>query len=78
MKMKQIFRNQNNDKDRCTENRSSCCMDEPTSAVEDRQLVEDIIRENAYHLWEQAGCPEGQADEFWFEAENSLKESWTE
>ena len=23
------------------------------------------IRVTAYHLWEQAGCPEGRAEEFW-------------
>lgn len=27
----------------------------------------------AYKLWEKAGCPDGRADEFWFEAEATLK-----
>jgi hypothetical protein len=26
---------------------------------------DQTIRERAYYLWEQDGCPEGQADEFW-------------
>jgi hypothetical protein len=25
-------------------------------------------RELAYRLWEEAGCPEGRADEFWYTA----------
>ncbi len=29
----------------------------------------------AYHLWEQAGRPEGQAAHFWSEAETQLKRS---
>jgi hypothetical protein len=27
------------------------------------------IRENAFYMWEQAGCPEGRAEEFWEQAE---------
>jgi hypothetical protein len=26
---------------------------------------DQTIRERAYHLWQEAGCPDGQADEFW-------------
>ncbi len=26
----------------------------------------------AYHLWQEAGCPEGQADHFWREAEGLI------
>jgi hypothetical protein len=29
---------------------------------------EDRIRRRAYHLWEEAGRPEGQSDEFWHAA----------
>jgi hypothetical protein len=29
----------------------------------------------AYQLWEQAGCPEGQAARFWGEAEEQIKRS---
>ena len=32
------------------------------------------IQVKAYELWEQAGRPEGQADEHWFEAEKQLNQ----
>lgn len=31
--------------------------------------LEQVVRERAYLLWEQAGQPEGRSDEFWLEAE---------
>jgi Protein of unknown function (DUF2934) len=34
--------------------------------------VERQIRERAYLLWEQAGRPEGRAEEFWFAAHAEL------
>jgi hypothetical protein len=30
--------------------------------------LEARIREHAYYLWEDAGCPEGRAEEFWARA----------
>lgn len=30
---------------------------------------EERVRERAYYLWQQAGAPEGRAEEFWDEAE---------
>ena len=33
----------------------------------------DEIRARAYKLWEEAGKPEGQIDEFWYKAEEQLK-----
>ena len=30
------------------------------------------VAELAYILWQQRGCPEGAADELWFEAERSV------
>jgi hypothetical protein len=30
--------------------------------------LEQLIRERAYLLWEQAGCPDGRSEEFWFVA----------
>ncbi len=30
----------------------------------------------AYHLWEQAGRPDGQAQRFWAEAEEQIKQSY--
>ena len=29
---------------------------------------EQSLRQLAYRLWEESGCPEGRADEFWFSA----------
>jgi hypothetical protein len=34
----------------------------------------DEIRARAYKLWEEAGKPNGRIDEFWFQAEQQLKE----
>ena len=31
-------------------------------------VMEKVIRELAYELWEHAGRPEGRRDEFWFAA----------
>ena len=31
--------------------------------------LRERIRLHAYKLWEQAGCPEGRAEEFWQQAE---------
>ena len=33
-----------------------------------------LVRERAYYLWIDAGCPEGRADEFWFAAEDQLRQ----
>jgi hypothetical protein len=33
--------------------------------------VERRIRERAFALWQEAGCPEGRAEEFWFRAQDS-------
>ena len=35
--------------------------------------MEELTREKAYLLWEAAGCPEGEADKFWIEAEKQVK-----
>jgi len=37
--------------------------------------TEDQIRIRAHKLWEQAGKPEGQEDEFWHQAERELQET---
>ena len=36
-------------------------------------VMEKMIRELAYELWEQAGRPEGRSDEFWFAARYELE-----
>ena len=33
---------------------------------------EDVIRTRAYFLWEQAGRPEGDGHQFWFQAESEI------
>jgi hypothetical protein len=33
---------------------------------------ETLTRERAYLLWQQAGCPEGRSEEFWFAAIQSI------
>ena len=38
------------------------------------RLAQMDVASRAYHLWEQAGHPEGRADEFYFEAERQLQE----
>ncbi|WP_334187361.1 DUF2934 domain-containing protein [Noviherbaspirillum sp.] len=38
------------------------------SDSETKAGLEQLVREQAYLLWEQNGCPEGKADEFWHRA----------
>jgi hypothetical protein len=38
----------------------------------DVPATEEQIRTLAYSLWEEAGSPEGQAEEFWAKAEEQL------
>ena len=35
--------------------------------------IQEATRERAHELWQQAGCPEGRSDEFWFAAERQLE-----
>ena len=35
--------------------------------------IQEHVRARAYALWQQAGAPEGRANEFWFAAENELE-----
>jgi len=32
---------------------------------EQDDITEHRIRERAFQLWQEAGCPEGRAEEFW-------------
>ncbi len=34
--------------------------------------IETRVRERAYSLWEQAGRPEGRAEEYWYRARSEL------
>lgn len=38
------------------------------------QPSEDRIRLAAYFRWEQAGCPAGEDERFWLEAEQELQD----
>jgi hypothetical protein len=38
----------------------------------DTQTTEEELRSLAYRLWEEAGCPDGRADEFWKQARLQL------
>lgn len=37
-----------------------------------RAISDDLVRERAYLLWEEAGRPEGDGVEFWLMAEREL------
>ncbi len=45
--------------------REMMAMEEPS---------DDRIRQRAHELWEQGGRPEGRQDEFWYQAEQELRE----
>lgn len=34
---------------------------------------QDVIKDRAYQLWQDAGSPDGRDQEFWFLAESELK-----
>jgi hypothetical protein len=36
------------------------------------QDLDAAIRERAYHLWIADGCPEGNADAYWLDAQREL------
>jgi hypothetical protein len=36
------------------------------------QNLDQAIRERAYHLWIAAGCPEGNSDDYWLDAQREL------
>lgn len=40
--------------------------------------TEARVRERAYHLWEQAGCPDGRSEEFWHQAAAEIGANETE
>jgi hypothetical protein len=37
--------------------------------AESKAGLDQVVRERAYSLWEQAGRPDGRADDFWHEAQ---------
>ena len=46
----------------------------PSEAPEPPRCVQMDVTRRAYYLWEQAGHPDGRAEEFYFEAERQLRE----
>ena len=38
--------------------------------AETKEGLDQVVRERAYALWEQAGCPEACADDFWHQAQH--------
>jgi hypothetical protein len=36
------------------------------------QDLEQTVRERAYHMWMEAGCPDGNADAFWLSAQREV------
>ena len=42
------------------------------------QNLDQAIRERAYHLWIAAGCPEGNSDAYWLDAQRELLASSVE
>lgn len=43
--------------------------------AETQQGLDQVVRERAFSLWEQAGRPDDRADEFWYEAQ---RQRWRE
>jgi hypothetical protein len=37
--------------------------------------LEEMVRRLAYQLWENAGCPAGRGDDFWFAAEAQIRQA---
>lgn len=40
--------------------------------LHDETLTREKTEQIAYRLWQEAGCPEGQAERFWREAEGLM------
>jgi len=38
--------------------------------AETKAGLDQVVRERAFSLWEQAGRPDGRADEFWYQAQH--------
>lgn len=55
----------------CVEEVSECCGDTTCCLVEK-------VRERAYQLWQQAGEPDTDGSEFWFDAEAELAEQFAD
>ena len=58
------------DQAHCSRSHPKMCRRGPRMDTEREQR----IRERAYELWEQAGRPDGGAEEFWRQAEREIEE----
>ncbi len=38
--------------------------------AETKEGLDQVVRDDAFVLWEQAGRPDGRADEFWYQAQH--------
>jgi hypothetical protein len=43
-----------------------------SNAMDNRGVVEQMVRERAYELWQEAGRPDGRDVEFWEEARRQV------
>ena len=46
---------------------------EPSAELPERHIMPEDIAVLAYHLWQERGCPDGSAEEDWFEALEQLR-----
>ena len=37
--------------------------------------IDELVRERAYELWQQAARPDGRSEEFWFAAEHESEDN---
>lgn len=49
------------------------CQDWTPSMSNEASLTRERIEQLAYRLWQEAGCPEGQADQIWLQAQGLLQ-----
>lgn len=45
---------------------------QPDDPTPERGGMDDVIRTRAYFLWEQAGRPDGDGNQFWLQAEREI------
>jgi hypothetical protein len=45
--------------------------------LENSEALEHRIRERAFELWQEAGCPEGRAEDFWHLAREQVTQIQT-
>jgi hypothetical protein len=52
---------------------SRCRPDERETTQSETQSKHQDIAKLAYALWQQRGCPEGSAEQDWYEAEQTMR-----